>query len=535
MKRLISTILILVLSLSVFASCSRDKSVVLFFAVDSRAGSFDPQIAKGSTTRLIVRNCFEGLVGIGEDGKIKPGVAEKWDVSDDGLTYTFYLRKNAVWHLTSNAQEQLEGRIPENFAPHVTAQDFVFAFRRAIDPANASADSYMFMNIEGADEIAKNKAAPDSLGVEAVNNTTLQIKLAEKQSNFLEILLSPAAMPCNETFFNACIGRYGTYIKFLLSNGPFYLSRFDETSYRINKSPDYAGVNTAKADAVWFYCVSDRKKLAEDTEDNEYSGAMFTENEFNDMNVSKSKTVISSGNTIRSLMFNMKDTYLSCPDLRRAFAAATNASLIADNAGRKHYGSFVPESVADSDIAAHPVMFNENNADTYLKKAFKELDVSNISLTVLCEKQYEELMRKMLQEWQRILGVSVALAVESVTRAELDTAVAKGNYQIVFYPVNGDAASAYEYFGTYTPNNATSPTGYSNASVTTLLSELCSGGKQKYREVYSEIENKFADVSFMIPVWTENTYYILTKDVSGVIYRSGSDSLYLYNATNKKG
>lgn len=534
-KKIISLFLVIIMTVSFFCACSRDKSIVLFVAVEKTASSFDPQIAKGDTTRIIVRNCFEGLVSRREDGSVGNGVADSWDVSENGLTYTFHLRKDAVWHLTSNAKEQLEGKIPEDFAPHVTASDFVFALRRAVDPSNKSTDAYMFMNIAGAQDIYQKKIPPTSLGVKALSDTELQIKLARKQSNFIEMLLSPAAMPCNETFFNACMGRYGTYIKFLLSNGPFYLSRFDDSSYRINKNPDYVGEHTPKADAVWLYCTPDREKLMNDIKDDDYSFVRISEAEYPAFASSKSKTIISSENIIRSLIFNIADSQLSCPDLRRAFAAATNASLVADNAGKEYYGGFVPRCAAFKDVTEHPVMYNENNAVKYLGQAFKQLDISNISLNILCEKQYEELMRKMLQEWQRILGVNVALSVVPVTEAELDTALSKGEYQIAFCPLKSDAASAYEYFGNYTPSKNSSVTGYANASVTSMLTELYSGGDKKAQTVYSELEQKLADVSFMIPVWTEKTYFVSTKDVSGAIVGDNTDMLYLYNATNRKG
>ena len=534
-KKIISLFLVIIITVSFFCSCSRDKSIVLFVAVDKKASSFDPQIAKGDTTRIIVRNCFEGLVSLNEDGSLGKGVAESWEVSDDGLIYTFHLRDDAVWHLTSNAKEQLEGKIPEDFAPHVTASDFVFALRRAVDPANKSTDAYMFMNIAGAQDIYQKKIPATSLGVKALSDTELQIKLAKKQSNFPEMLLSPAAMPCNETFFNACTGRYGTYIKFLLSNGPFYLSRFDDSSYRINKNPDYTGEHTPKADAVWLYCISDREKLMNELKEDEYSCAMLSSAEYQNFASSKNKAVTESENIIRSLIFNITDSYLSCPDLRRAFAAATNASLIADNAGREYYGSFVPRCASFEDVTVHPVMYNEKNAVKYLGQAFTQLDISNLSLDILCEKQYEELMRKMLQEWQRILGVNVALSVVPVTEAELDSALAKGEFQIAFCPLKADAANAYEYFGNYTPSKNSSVTGYANASVTSMLTELYSGDDSKAKSVYSKLEQKLADVSFMIPVWTEKTYFISTKDVSGVIAGDNADMLYLYNATNKKG
>lgn len=533
MKKIISVFLIIIMTFTLFPACGRDDSVVLFYAVNDIAGSFDPQIASGDTTRLIVRNCFEGLVSLSPDGSVGEGVAERWEVSDDGLTYTFYLRPDAVWHVTSNALEQLEGKLPEDFAPHVTAQDFVFALRRAVDPAVKSPDAYLLMNIAGAQLIGKGKGKLSSLGVRAINDTTLEIKLEKPQSNFPEVLTCPAAMPCNEQFFNACTGRYGTYIRFLLSDGPFYLSRFDETSYRINKSPDYVGVRTPKADAVWLYQTDDRKTLLEELADSEYSGAVISEAEKESMKASSDFTFTPAENIVRGIIFNTKDELLSCGDLRRAFAAATNASLIAANAGKEYSGSFIPGSAASPLVTEHPVMYNEKNAAVYLEKAYKSLDTGSVTLSVLCEARHEELMRKLLQEWQRILGISVVLSVQPVSPETLAQAVAKGEYQIAFSPVETQTDSPFEAFGTYTPARADSVTGYSNAAVTKLLSELYGGDDKHFASVYRELEQKLSDAAVLIPVWGENSYLAETKGVSGTVFGAGRDRLRLADAVSE--
>ena len=87
---------------------------------------------------------------------------------------------------------------------------------------------------------------PSEIGVSAPDEKTLVIRLAERNDAFLSVLAEPVSMPCNETFFNACGGRYGLLIAYSLSNGPFYLSYFDETTYRLRKSADYTGAHAAE-------------------------------------------------------------------------------------------------------------------------------------------------------------------------------------------------------------------------------------------------------------------------------------------------
>ena len=526
MKRTVALILIVALLLAGLAGCSGKRNLILYVAVNGAAKSFDPQAASDDTARMIVRSCFEGLVTVGADGTILPGVASSWTVSPDGLTYSFNLRPDALWHLTPNAEEQLQDKLPEDFDLSVTAYDFVFALRRAVDPAMASPDAYMYMSIANAEAIRQSKAALDTLGVRAVDAHTLQIDLVRPQRNFLEVLAEPAAMPCNETFFNACIGRYGTYVKFLLSNGPFFLSRFDDISYRINKSDDYHGDHAPKADYIWFYYISDRNNLIKDLGDSEFSCAVLTAEEYKKLHVRSSFGVTEERNLLRGLLFNINDPVLSNRDMRRAIAAATDTALIAENAGRPVTYSLVPARAASGLVGSHPHLYDPENIAEPLQKAFKALGRTSVELTVLCEERHGDVMRKLLQEWQKLLGISVAVSVKTVTAQELETAVAYGDYQIAFYPVPARTFSAYEYFGAYTTNSGGNITQYSSATANLLVNTLYSGDDVKYASCYHAMENLLAADAFLLPVWNESTYFVCTKGVSGIVYRGGDKMFF---------
>ena len=529
MKRTVALILAAALLMGL-SGCSGNRNMILYIAVNGAAKGFDPQTASDDTGRMIVRSCYEGLVTVAADGTIQPGVASSWTVTPDGLTYFFYLRPDARWHLTSNAQEQLQGRLPDSFDLSVTANDFVFALRRAVDPAMDAPDAYMYINILNAEAIRQNRAAPDTLGVYAVDAHTLQIELARPQSNFLELLAEPAAMPCNETFFNACIGRYGTYIKFMLSNGPFYLSRFDENSYRINKSDDYHGDHVPKADYVWFYYVNDRNNLIKDLGGSEYSCAVLNAAEYEKLHVRGGFRVTEEQNLLRCLLFNLNDPCLSNADLRRAIAAATDTAQIAENAGRPVTYSLVPAEAASGLVASHPNKYQPERISGPLERAFDALERTSVELTLLCEERHGDAMRKLLQEWQKLLGVSVTVSVKTVTAQELETAVTGGDYQIAFYPVAARTFSTYEYFGAFTSYSGANVSGYSSATANLLVETLYSGDDVKFASCYRAMENLLAADAFLLPVWDESTYFVCTKGVSGVVYKGG-DKMYFGSAT----
>ena len=529
MKKSVILLLLAAVLTSGLCGCSGKGSVIFYTAVDAPADGFDPQIVADETSRMIVRSCFEGLVTIDADGAAQPGAASSWTVTDNGLTYFFFLRPDAQWHLTSNAQEQLKDRLPNDFSLSVTAYDFVFALQRAVDPAMDSPDAYMYMNIRNAEEIHMNKASPEELGVYAIDAHTLQIDLVRPQSNFLTVLAEPAAMPCSKAFFEACIGRYGTYIKFMLSNGPFYLSRFDDNSYRLNKNPDYRGEQTPQADYLWFYFVSDRGNLLKDLADSEYSCAALSAEEYGKLRKKGGFRITEHQNLLRSLIFNLNDPVLSNREMRLALACATDTSQIAANAGKTHNEGYAPLLAAGPPLKNHAELYNEERVYDHLQAALSELNLSSVELTLLCEEQHGELMRKLLQEWQKLLGVTVAVSVKTVKAQELQAAVASGDYQIAFFPVEAETFSVYEYFGKFTSYSGDNFAKYSSATANLLVNTLYSEGDEKFAACYHALENLLASDAFMLPVWDESTYFVCTKGVFGVDYRGG-DKLYFNKA-----
>lgn len=550
MKRLTAIMLILIFTLCSLCACTSSDPMVLFFSVDTQAGSFDPQIADDTTAKLIAANCFEGLVRYDENGDIVNGVAEKYTVSSDGLTYTFYLRKDAVWHLTSNAQKQLEKKLPENFDLSVTAYDFQFALQRAADPDTGAQGAYMLGNILNYQKIASGELGIASLGVKAVDKYTLEITLSQPQSNFPEILTEPICMPCNETFFNACSGRYGTLIAFFLSNGPFYLSRFDETSYRINKSPDYVGESSAVPDYIWLYVNEDDEGLISSLEEHDYSGAVLNDALYSLLEVDKKMTVTESPDTLCCFIMNPNDSVFCENDMRLALAAATDVSTIAQNASRAKAEGFVPISCADK-LSVSPEVYNEQNAAAYLKSGLAKLEQDSVSVTLLCETKYEEIMKKQLQEWQRILGISVSFTVKTADAAQVTAAFESGNYQLIFYPLTSGGNSAFKYFGSLplsvygVKTNVISEDGEENTAsnidenavsgdyILSLILSLYSSDSEHFGEVYKELESRLAASSVILPVWNENSYFVCTKNIKNVMYFSSRDSLYFHKATDK--
>ena len=143
-------------------------------------------------------------------------------------------------------------------------------------------------------------------------------------------------------------------------------------------------------------------------------------------------------NLLRSLVFNLDDPALSNREMRLALTCATDASLIAANAGKALNAGFAPLRAASGLVAAHPNLYNEERVYDHLQKALKELDRASMEFTLLCEEAHGETMRKLLQEWQKLLGVTVAVSdlVSPVSNDMLDASRVTDVSSLLLFPVN---------------------------------------------------------------------------------------------------
>ena len=216
--------------------------------LETEVQSLDPQIATDGTSFEVIADYTDGLMQMDADGAAVPAIAETYDISEDGKTYTFHLR-DAKW---SNGDA-------------VTAADFVFGWQRAVDPANASEYSYMLSDIgqvvNAAEIIAGEKPVTD-LGVTAVDDKTLEVQLNVPVSYFLSLMYFPTFYPVNEAFFNTCKDTFGTSPDTVLSNGAFILTDYQPaaTAFELTKNPDYYDAANIALDGLAYQVIKDSQQ-----------------------------------------------------------------------------------------------------------------------------------------------------------------------------------------------------------------------------------------------------------------------------------
>jgi oligopeptide transport system substrate-binding protein len=192
-------------------------------------------------TRLM-NDLYSGLVDFGPDGSVVAGTAERWDRSEDGRTYTFYLREDARW---SNGDP-------------VTAGDFVFALRRLMDPMTAAKYSTILYVIENAEPVNTGKMELEALGVKAIDDKTLEIRLEQPTPYFLNQLTHQTGKPLHQASVEA-LGDQFVKPGNMVTNGAFML-----TENRLNdrivmtKNPYFYDADKVSIEQVWYIPFEDR-------------------------------------------------------------------------------------------------------------------------------------------------------------------------------------------------------------------------------------------------------------------------------------
>lgn len=214
-----------------------EEKQVLNLSAESEMDTMDTTISTTNFTPM--NNVFEGLMTYDLDGNLVPGNAmEMPAVSEDGLTYTFTIRDDANW---SNGDT-------------VTADDFVFAWKRMVDPENGSGYAYLFSGIvNNAEAILNGENAVADLGVEAVDEKTLQVTLEKPVPYFLDVLTIPCYFPQNEAFVMEQGENYGLNAENAIYNGPFTLAEWDSASgdsWKYLKNNEYWDKDTVQLDEI---------------------------------------------------------------------------------------------------------------------------------------------------------------------------------------------------------------------------------------------------------------------------------------------
>lgn len=525
-KRILSILLIAVMLVCTLCACGDDDDIALIMPITSDPLCLDPQIAETETAKTIINNCYEGLVRLDSNHNITKGVAESWSVSSDGLTYTFTLRSDTNWQLLKTYSDVLEDEdYMENFKTQVTAHDFEFALKRAVDKITDSPDAEKLYCIKNAKKIHSGEADKSTLGVVAKDDRTLVITLERANPDFLRILTLPLCMPCNEEFFNATGAKYGLELKYTFCNGPFYLGRWTvDHSLVMYKNEGYKGTVAVKPTSVYLNINKDESSVITKLKQNDYSCAYLSD----DSRFSLTDTDISfevTENGVSGLAFNCSDTFMSNENLRKALVMLTKTdNLKTPDRATGAAGGIIPASCRYADSSYRQSVgnitkpkYDENTALALWKKGLEEIGSDSASVKIVCTDTYSAQMQSIIQNWQKILSTAIIAKVEVLSEDELSTAIKNDTYQIAVTEITAKSSSPVDTLDFFTTDNSKNTFNYSDEEFDTLIDKiLCECSGDEILSTIDKAEQMLIDKAVFLPLFNHGDYLAIgseTKDV----------------------
>ena len=493
-----------------------DKQV-LNWSYASELPSMDLSTATDTISFDQLNSTMEGIYRIGKNSKVEPGLATKTEVSKDGLTYTFTLRKNDKW---SNGDP-------------VTAQDFVYSWRRTVDPKTGSQYAYLFDGIANANDIIAGKKAVDTLGIKAEGKYKLVVTLEKKLPYFKLLMGFPVFFPQNQNVVEKYGKKYGTAAKYLVYNGPFKMEGWSGSnlSWKLVKNKNYWDKKDVKLSQINFsvnkstttsYNLYQSKKL-------DYT-PLSTE-QAKQLKGKDGYKVLKEART-NYLEFNETNKVFANKKIRQALSYAVNRQVLADKvlgAGTLPSLGIVSRDLAfnkgkDFAVAAKTtagVTYNKAKAQKLLKEGLAEVGQSKLNFTLLGDdtdvsKQVTESLQSQIQQTLPDVDVSVS-NVPFKTRLQRSE---DGDFDVVVSAWGADFADPISFLDLFTSDNSYNNGKWKNAEYDKLITAsktTDAGNVDKRWDDMVKASKILSEDQGVAPLYQLNVAYMLNPSVKGVI------------------
>ncbi|MDW0110704.1 peptide ABC transporter substrate-binding protein [Sporosarcina aquimarina] len=377
-------------------SDEKAEKSVLHLAVAGEIPTLKTNGAMDGLSQTMIQNVFEGLFRIDADDKVSEGLVETYDVSEDGLKYTFHLREDALW---SNGEP-------------TKATDFLYAWKKALHPDTISPHAYLMDSVKNAANIQDPEdemyGKVDELGATAPDDFTLEVELENDVPYFTELLTNPVFYPQNEKFSEEQGDKYGLEPENLVFNGPFTLDSWDhDQKWTLMKNADYWNADTVNVDEVNFKVAKDTSTEVNLYETDTIDVANLS-SEFVDVYKDHEEYTTSLKSEVYFLRMNQKNEFLKNVNIRKAIDMGWNKEQAADsilkNGSKAAYWLVFPGFVESQDGEEFRERFGDLNKGTpeeakeLWNKGLEELGVKEINLGLL---SYDDGQRKSVAEYMK--------------------------------------------------------------------------------------------------------------------------------------
>ncbi len=524
-KKIVALVMAIVLTVSMgICGTAVAEGSVLNVMVEVEVASLDPQLATDGTSFEVIADFTDGLMQMDAEGGAAPAIAESYEVSEDGLTYTFILREDANW---------------SNGTP-VTADDFVFGWQRAADPAVASEYSYMMSDIgqikNGAAVIA-GEADVTELGVTAIDDKTLQVELEVPVSYFLSLMYFPTFYPMNREFYEGLEdGTYGTSADTVLANGAFILSEYEPAAlaFSLVKNPDYYDADSVSLDGLDYQVIKDSQQAFMSYQNGDLDIVKLSGDQVDQVMGDPELNVTGAG-YMWYLTMNANDiAELNNVNMRMAITNAVDReSIVLDVVKDGSVATYtaVPPQFATgpdgSDFSGDQTMFadvcstNPEFAAECFAAAKEELGIETFTFQLLVEDQTETqnvaaVLKEQLES--TLDGLTVEIVVEPKKQRVED--IQNGDYEVCLTRWGPDYADPMTYLNMWTTDNSNNYGFWSNAEFDQLIADCTTGAyitdmEARWNAMY-EAETIVMNEAVIAPIYTKADANMIKSNVVGI-------------------
>ncbi|OUS17981.1 peptide ABC transporter substrate-binding protein [Gammaproteobacteria bacterium 50_400_T64] len=500
------------------------QSQTLHWGNGAEPQELDPHIVTGVPEHHIIVGLLEGLV-LKDPATLEPtpGMAERWEISDDGKTYTFYIRDDARW---SNGDP-------------VTSEDFAWSWWRALQPALGNLYAYMYYPIKNAEAYATGKLDDFSqVGVKAIDALTLEVTLANPTPYFLQLLDHYSMFPVHR----ATIEKFGepaergtrwTRAGNFVGNGPFILTQWDlNRLVMIEKSPTYYDADKVRLHAIRFY----------PTENVSTEERMFRAGQLHVTgSLPADKIAVYKESNPQALRIspylgtyfyriNTTVEHLADKRIRRALAMAVDRQQIINTVtkgGQTPAFTFTPPNTLGytteagfvEDIAAAKALLAEAGYPN--GEGFPPTEILyNTS------EGHRKLAVAIQQMWKKNLNIDITLNNQD-WKVYLDSE-ASGNFQISRAGWIGDYVDPNTFLDMWLTDGGNNRTGWHSDEYDQLINEAAPVAKEREQRYahFRRAEAILMDAMPIIPIYTYNSTHLVHPNVKGMPSNILDYSLY---------
>lgn len=504
-------------------------------SVQAPLTTLDTTQTTDKNTFTTVQHIFEGLYRFDENSTPVPGLAESLDISDDGLTYTFTLRDDIKW---SNGEA-------------ITANDFVYAWKKLVTPETIGPNAYLLDNVKNSYAIRSGEKAVDEMGISAPSDTEFVVELEQAQPSFLTVASIGWLAPQNQAYVEEQGEDYATDSEHLIYSGPFILTDWDASSdtWILKKNPEYYAADGIKLEEVNVSAVKEENTGINLYQSGELDLARIT-GQYVQQYTDDPGYVTNPEIANYYLDFNKKEgTALANVELRKAIAQSIDKDALSKsvlNDGSIPINGLIPKNLYTNtdtneefrDFSGDYLTYDVKKAQESWKKAQAELgDKIKLSLLVSDDdngKKVSEYVKGQLEE--NLEGLEVTINLQP--RNNVLTKRKEKDYELSISAWIAGSNELDSYFNLYQSDSAMNYGAYENKEYDTLIKEAkttYATDVEKQFENYQKAEEiLYTQDAAQAPLYQSAINFLVNPKVQGISYHLYGDYFNLRDAYLEK-